>query len=103
MNNQAQTPSIYTYTVELNGETFTGTVKANTRSDAGWASRRAAQKQMTEETDAPKLHIIWALNEETFKVERNPVLHNMLTGEKIVGPAGMSECQLFGMMAAGII
>ncbi len=30
-----------------------------------------------------------------------PVLHNMLTGEKIVGEPGMSECQLFGMMAAG--
>lgn len=92
---------IYTYTVILNGETFTGTVKANTRADARWASRRAAQKQMAEETDAPELHIIWALNGETFKVERNPVLHNMLTGEKTVGPAGMSEAELFNMMAAG--
>jgi hypothetical protein len=31
-----------------------------------------------------------------------PVLHNMLTGEKVVGEPGMSECQLFGMMAAGL-
>ena len=92
----------FTYTVRFNGETFTGTFKVDSQSDAhdvdaiAW---RLAQKQLAAETNAPRLEILWAVNSEALTVERNPVLINMLTGEKIVGPAGVNEEMLFEMMA----
>ena len=89
----------FTYTVRLNGETFTGTFKANSQSDAHLIAWQRAQKQLAAETNAPRLEILWAVNSEALTVERNPVLINMLTGEKIVGPAGMNEEMLFEMMA----
>jgi hypothetical protein len=89
----------FTYTVDFDGRTFTGRVQAQSETRACLQSWRAARKQIMEETGALPYEALHALNSEALTVERNPVLINMLTGEKIVGPAGMNEEMLFEMMA----
>ncbi len=99
----------YHYSIEFSYKTYTGTVQAV----CIFRAREAAQsdvmprimkdygQQTKAEFDADFKK--WGkVNASQNPIEApRPVLHNMLTGEKVVGEPGMSECQLFGMMAAG--
>ena len=99
----------YYYSIEFAHRTYTGTVQAvcifrareAAQSDAMPSIMKDYGYKTKPEFDAEFKQ--WGkVNASQNPIEApRPVLHNMLTGEKVVGEPGMSESQLFSMMAAG--
>ena len=99
------------YRVDFAYKTYTGILRADSEPCAKLIAQERAMMMIMEDYAFKTQDEAW----EAFKVEGKtivseepieaprPVLYNMLTGEKVVGPPGMSEAMLFQAMANGEI
>jgi hypothetical protein len=100
-------PASYYYRIDFAHNTYTGEVEKDTREEAADFAELITVDRIVEDYGlewndaAAQLEAIGTVTVSRTPLEgRRPVLVNMLTGEKTVGPAGMSEEMLFGMMAS---
>ena len=100
-------PTIYYFRIDFAHSTYTGEVEKDTREAAGNYAELITVDRIVEDYGlewndaAAQLEAIGTVTVSRTPVEgRRPVLVNMLTGEKTIGPAGMSEDMIFGMMAS---
>ncbi len=96
------------YRIDFSHRTYTGTVTADARLVAHTKAESTAMPAIMKDygytyAEAVEAFARWGettVSEEPIE-ERRPVLINILTGEKTVGEPGMSEEQLFELMACG--
>lgn len=88
---------LYEYTIIYYGELFTGEVEASSEDSAADLAELHAVDRIVDEFGGDWNYVMSDV-EGTAKVEKKPVLFNMVTGEKTVGPAGMEPEILFTLM-----